>query len=376
MNGAGKKSFFGRIPRTAWAGRERGAMAGGSDEKGIALLLVLMMVVLLTALAAEFSLSMRTDLKITSSVIDEAEAYYLAVACFNAAAVELMQPIDLQYVDAQGNLAFSAGLVEDLEASAPPSRQIELETGICQYRIEDEDGKFPLARVQNRNTRQAAAFKEILRASGVGDEVELDTILDSLVDWVDRGTEHLLNGAEDDYYERNYADQGMPYPYEAKNRPLDTVEELLLIRGMTPEILFGSAALQTASIVGAEMDTAAAGGGYMGIYEYMTVFSRRAMPANKLTAAPAVVAALFPDEFDQIMEVRASGAPVAGSKVSQTFSIVSTGTSASGDAQRTVRAVVRRQRQLLRMVYWNDNDLAQTAASGGPEAQGNFPEAP
>jgi hypothetical protein len=49
----------------------------------------------------------------------------------------------------------------------------------------------------------------------------------------DAGDEHRLNGAEEG--DAFYKEQG----YKPKNAPLDTVDELLLIKGFTPEIVYG-----------------------------------------------------------------------------------------------------------------------------------------
>lgn len=54
-----------------------------------------------------------------------------------------------------------------------------------------------------------------------------------LRDWRDPDENTLPGGAESDYYLR------LPNPYTAKDGPLETIEELLLIKGFTPEIVFG-----------------------------------------------------------------------------------------------------------------------------------------
>jgi hypothetical protein len=60
-----------------------------------------------------------------------------------------------------------------------------------------------------------------------------EEIADAILDWLDEDDEPREFGAETDYYSR------LQPPYAAKNGPLDTVEELLLVRGVTPELLFG-----------------------------------------------------------------------------------------------------------------------------------------
>ena len=65
--------------------------------------------------------------------------------------------------------------------------------------------------------------------------IEQNIISDSVLDWVDTDKNHRLNGAEDDYYRKKNP------PYFAKNGEIETLDELLKIRGMTKEILYGSA---------------------------------------------------------------------------------------------------------------------------------------
>ncbi|TWT91901.1 type II secretion system protein GspK [Neorhodopirellula pilleata] len=57
---------------------------------------------------------------------------------------------------------------------------------------------------------------------------------DAILDWIDEDTEPRPLGCEDEYY------SSLPSPYAAANGPLRTVEELLLVRGVTPQLLFGA----------------------------------------------------------------------------------------------------------------------------------------
>ena len=61
-----------------------------------------------------------------------------------------------------------------------------------------------------------------------------DDIANSIIDWVDPDNDAAPGGAESDYY------NGLTPPYNAKNGPLDSLEELLLVKGVTPQLLFGS----------------------------------------------------------------------------------------------------------------------------------------
>jgi hypothetical protein len=60
-----------------------------------------------------------------------------------------------------------------------------------------------------------------------------DDIADSILDWIDTDEETRAFGAESDYY------AGMVPPYECKNGPIESIDELLLVAGVTPELLYG-----------------------------------------------------------------------------------------------------------------------------------------
>ena len=60
-----------------------------------------------------------------------------------------------------------------------------------------------------------------------------DQIAYSIIDWIDSDSNTSPDGAEDDYY------MSLPNPYHCKNSYLDSIEELLLVQGMTPYLLFG-----------------------------------------------------------------------------------------------------------------------------------------
>lgn len=92
--------------------------------------------------------------------------------------------------------------------------------------------------------RRAAAAQERYRrlwrrflASGrfaIGQE-EIEPLLDALADWVDKDQQARPLGAEQGYY------QLQEPPCNPRNAPIRFVEELLLVRGMSKELLYGDA---------------------------------------------------------------------------------------------------------------------------------------
>lgn len=57
-------------------------------------------------------------------------------------------------------------------------------------------------------------------------------IIDAILDWREEGFQPRPQGAKDEYYNT------LPQPYNTKLRPFDLVDELLLVRGVTPSLLY------------------------------------------------------------------------------------------------------------------------------------------
>lgn len=77
----------------------------------------------------------------------------------------------------------------------------------------------------------------IIVASALGDKSEVDpqSIVDAILDWRDEDTEPRGEAGDT---ERTYY-SALPKPYRVKNAPFDSVEELLLVKGVTPAVLYG-----------------------------------------------------------------------------------------------------------------------------------------
>ena len=98
--------------------------------------------------------------------------------------------------------------------------------GTCEVRVMGEAGKV------NINLVSEPVLRKIINQFGLEGE-ERDVVVDSILDWRTPGELHRLNGAKSDYY------QSLKEPYDCKNGSLDSIEELLLVRGVTPELFYG-----------------------------------------------------------------------------------------------------------------------------------------
>lgn len=61
-----------------------------------------------------------------------------------------------------------------------------------------------------------------------------ESIADAILDWVDPDSDTRMLGAEQEYYST------LDTPYKPRNGPLGSIEELLLVRDVTPALLFGA----------------------------------------------------------------------------------------------------------------------------------------
>jgi type II secretory pathway component PulK len=92
-----------------------------------------------------------------------------------------------------------------------------------------------------------------------------DDVAWSIVDWIDPDEEPNTGGAEAQYY------LGRQPSYQCKNAPLDTIEELLLVKGVTPSLLFGTDRNRNGRLDPGEDDGLGFNPGWAA---YLTVYSR------------------------------------------------------------------------------------------------------
>jgi general secretion pathway protein K len=118
-----------------------------------------------------------------------------------------------------------------------PMENIELGNGQFSVKIEDLDRKFNINVLANWRNPDTLLLKQALILVGV-DASETSIIVDSILDWCDPGTETHMSGTESDDYTR-MPNFGFP-PYVGKDGPIDDITEMLLIRGITPAMFWGS----------------------------------------------------------------------------------------------------------------------------------------
>jgi general secretion pathway protein K len=194
------------------------------SEKGVALILVLWIGALLSMAALSLSLLTRTDALATLSAKEELENKFLAEAGIRRGIMELF------YRQANRAQQVLPEKPEVYQCDGSPYTA-DLMDGNYQIRITDESGKINLNTLKDNNS---VVLKNLLMNQGATDETS-NIVVDSILDWKDKDNLHRLSGAEDDYY------LSLPKPYKAKNGEFDTLEELVLVRGVSKSLLYGEA---------------------------------------------------------------------------------------------------------------------------------------
>ncbi|MBX9626288.1 MAG: general secretion pathway protein GspK, partial [Gemmataceae bacterium] len=95
--------------------------------------------------------------------------------------------------------------------------------------VVDEGGRLNVNALIAQDTAGQVLYDALMKLPGMTAEVA-----DAIVDWVDVDDDQRTSGAESAYY------LGLAQPYRAKNGPLSSLDELLLVKGVTPQLLYGS----------------------------------------------------------------------------------------------------------------------------------------
>ncbi|MGH7323412.1 MAG: general secretion pathway protein GspK [Candidatus Rokuibacteriota bacterium] len=195
-------------------------------ERGFALIAVLLVLALMGVVGAEFAFSMRLEASAVRAYKEAIAATHLAEAAIEQAVREIAADVTYVVVAEDGDLTFYTR--ERLAVPRLPRTQVPLGPGLFSYRISDEEARL------NLNVSSPERVHRLLQDLGL-DKNARDVLVDSLMDWRDANEEHRLNGAEsDDYYLK------LPVPYRARNANLESVTELLQIRGVTPRLYYGA----------------------------------------------------------------------------------------------------------------------------------------
>lgn len=199
------------------------------NNRGVALIVVLLMVSIITALTIQFSRDTRADITAAANLSDGIRLRAIAVSGFNVGEALLLA--DKTNFDALTELWANTEMI---------SLQSEgyFDKGSFKLAIQDEAGKIAI-----NSLVSGSAYNEPVRLflvrllTGPSFRIEqrkAEELLDAIKDWIDPDDEVTGAGAEGAFY------AGLPRPYKAKNAPIDCIEELLMVKGVSRELFYGT----------------------------------------------------------------------------------------------------------------------------------------
>jgi general secretion pathway protein K len=207
------------------------------NKNGVALILVLTIVMLLTTVIFSINYRVRKSLNLSIATKKQTSLYHMADSGIDLGIWMLLK-------DAKNSDPDSVDSVHDDWAKETIVNQyakdLVFEQGNVKVYITDEMGKikvnalikqYPGSTVDEDQKKIWENVLDFLISSDKSEDIsDSESIIDGMIDWLDQNDLSSANGAETDYYESK------KNPYKAKNGPLKTVEELNLIKGMNQNL--------------------------------------------------------------------------------------------------------------------------------------------
>ena len=178
---------------------------------------------------------------------------------------------------------------------------------------------------------------KVLTLSGVEAGENKDIIADSILDWIDDDKNHRLNGAESEFY------QGLTPPYFPKNAPIENLDELIKIRGIDKNILYGTDQ-------------------HPGLNQFFTVYNVERVNPN--TSSLEILSAAFSLPQAKMILKKRKKIGFYDSTKSNYFKVTSTGKIEGSATNHTIVAVMqkilKKNGPIILTHYWNDNSFLNT----------------
>ncbi len=175
-------------------------------QNGLALVLVLWVLSLLTIMAGSFALGMRRETSVIEGIKNSARARAVAESGIAMAEMMLLNPDENKRWRADGSI---------YEISS-------LDTKV-RVRLLSETGKIDI------NKADQTLLQGLMTQAPV-DEEQQTKIVNAILDWRDKDDLVRINGAE----KKEYQSAGLSY--QPRNKPFQSIEELQLILGMDKSV--------------------------------------------------------------------------------------------------------------------------------------------
>lgn len=221
-----------------------------ADDSGVALLVALAVVAILSVVILDFSFSVRVDMHIAANFRDRLVALEAAKAGANYGIYMLRQ--DEPMLDSlRDEWAQVAGIVLDRTDPVKVAEQSNLkedELGLYKHEdflarqkqgdvptasiaICDEERKINVNLMAGREARPISReWVRTLLENLEYPDVDPSELVDNIADWIDE---------DDDGYAEHLYYENLPRPYSCRNGQMESISELKLVKGMTDLMFFG-----------------------------------------------------------------------------------------------------------------------------------------
>lgn len=252
----------------------------GPLRRGSVLIVVLVLILLLTYGVYGFTARMLAEVqaadahgRAVQAVAFAESGIEVAASAVTTRAADPANPVSLYHrPDLFGGIVMKESTVATAIGRFSLVAPVEGDATYRQVRfgLADESGKLNINSIAAMELDALQQQMMLMSIPGMTEE-----IADAILDYVDEDEEVRPLGAESEYY------QTLIPPAYPKNGPLDSLDELLLVRGVTPELLYGEDANRNGLLDPSENDGAASqptddADGFLasGWAAYLTVHSR------------------------------------------------------------------------------------------------------
>jgi type II secretory pathway component PulK len=191
-------------------------------DRAFAVIIALVAITVLTLLAGGFAYAMKVETKLAANTNDDEKFYWIGRGGVDRAC---------WWLSLEGNQPFSSkqqywnhGPGDGPETNSPLAGEsldnYPIAGGTVSLTLVEEESKI------NINTAPGPLIQQVLTVQGA-DANDISVVSDSVLDWIDQDDNPRPAGAETDYY------LGLTPAYNAKNAPIDNLDELQLVKGVT-----------------------------------------------------------------------------------------------------------------------------------------------
>jgi general secretion pathway protein K len=197
-------------------------------------MLVMIVIFALTVIVAAFAYSMKVEMRLAQVTDYDVQLEWMGRSGVELARYALsMKCAGQEGVDSLNQFWAGGTSMCSNDLPAIPLKDFPLGNGKISVTITDMERKWPINFVADPKNPKLDVLQKAVMEAGATDPSASSTIVDSILDWVNPNPDSHFNGAETEYYSR------LDPPYNCKNGPIDDLTELLLIKGVTPDIYWG-----------------------------------------------------------------------------------------------------------------------------------------